>query len=416
VTEKTSHEIGIGPRLFVFLVYACLGLSFVATTAVLTYEFWDTGWFDLATTDSHLFLFFPTLGVVALLAFYTPSCALADLYWRHVPLGRIRFAIGTLLVGGFSYAIAADLLASPKRSVWEIAPVALNEDKGEPPGCALTGATCERLPALLALQDLRRVSETRLGLVEFIRDCDRDALLDGPPVPEAKRFCFASTPLSPLPQLQSDADCCRAQERLSASVGSQFSRADRRSLTSKVHAWLLPLKVFFLLVLLVISTLLVLRHRAMGQHYKASIGRIEIAVIVGTAAVLFFPFMSQAFVESSEVLFGLTGRGTFSRMMPVLSLAFGAWTLLTVLFFYRRRDKELEAYGKMGSGIAGAIAVLKYSVITAFFVRLLGSGASAYTVVGLLLVSFLAAVVTLWFPWDRLRTDGKPNSGSASED
>ena len=112
-----------------------------------------------------------------------------------------------------------------------------------------------------------------------------------------------------------------------------------------MHAWLLPLKVFFLFVLLAISILLVLRHKAMEQHYKGTIARIEFAVIIGTAAVLFFPFMSQAFVQSSEALFGLTGRGTFGRMMPVLSLAFGAWTLLMVLFFSAdgTRNSKLSA-------------------------------------------------------------------------
>ena len=198
-------------------------------------------------------------------------------------------------------------------------------------------------------------------------------------------------------------------------VSAQFAHQEQRSLTSKVHAWLLPLKVFFLFVLLAISILLVLRHKAMEQHYKGTIARIEFAVIIGTAAVLFFPFMSQAFVQSSEALFGLTGRGTFGRMTPVLSLAFGAWTLLMVLFFFRRRNKELEAFGKMGSAVAGAVAVLKYGIIIAFFVRLLGSGASAYTIVGLLLMSFLAGIITLWFPWDRLLTNGKPRSSSASD-
>ena len=148
----TPREIGIGARLFVFLVYLGLGLSFVVTTAVLAHEFWNSSWFDFVTTDSHLFLFFPTLGIVALIAFYTPSCALTDLYWHHVPLGKLRFAIGVLLLGGASYLIAAELLASPKRSAWEIAPAVLNEDKGDPPGCALAvGGTFRKAPATRAL-------------------------------------------------------------------------------------------------------------------------------------------------------------------------------------------------------------------------------------------------------------------------
>jgi hypothetical protein len=170
-----------------------------------------------------------------------------------------------------------------------------------------------------------------------------------------------------------------------------------------VHAWLLPFKVFFLLVLLAISMLLVLRHKAIERHYKGSMARIEFGVIVGTAAALLFPFMSQAFVQSAEALFGVAGRGTFSRIDPLLSLAFGAWTLLMVFFFYRRRDKELEALGKMGSAVAGVLAVLQYTILTAIFVRALGSGADAYSITALLTVCIITAIVTLWAPWDLIQ-------------
>ena len=401
------QEIGAGARIFVFLVYLLVGLSFLATTAVLAHEFWESGWLDFVTMDSHLFLFFPTLGIVALLAFYTPSCALTDLYWHHVPLGKLRFAVGILLLGGASYLIAAELLASPKRSAWEIAPAVLKEDKGEPPGCALAAnGTCQRLPILQALKNLRQVSQTHLGLAEFIRDCDRDVLLEGTSGPESKRFCFASTPLSSSPPLQSDVDCCRAQQRLTAAVSAQ-AHQERRSLTAKVHAWLLPLKVFFLLLLLAISVLLVLRHKSIEQHYKGRMARIEFGVIVGTAAALFFPFMSQAFVQSAEALYGISGRGTFSLITPLLSLAFGAWTLLMVFFFYRRRDKEIEALGKMGSAAAGVLAVLQYTILTAVFVRALGSGADAYSLIALLTVCTIAAIVTLWAPWDLIQSRWK---------
>jgi hypothetical protein len=404
----TPQEIGIVARIFVFLVYLSLGLSFLATTAVLAHEFWNFGWFDFITTDSHLFLFFPTLGIVALIAFYTPSSALADLYWQHVPLGKLRFTIGILLLGAFSYLIAADLLASPKRSAWEIAPAALKEDGGDPPGCALAaGGSCQRLPILQALKNLRQVSQTHLGLAEFIRDCDRDVLLEGTSSPESKRFCFASTPLSPSPPLQTDADCCRAQERLSTAVSAQVAHQERRSLTGKVHAWLLPFKVFFLLVLLAISILLVLRHEAIERHYKGNLARIEFGVIVGTTAALFFPFMSQAFVQSAEALYGIAGRGTFSRIAPLMSLAFGAWTLLMVFFFYRRRDKEVEALGKMGSAAAGVLAVLQYTILTAIFVRALGSGADAYSIIVLLTACIIAVIVTVCAPWDLIQSHWK---------
>jgi hypothetical protein len=132
--------------------------------------------------------------------------------------------------------------------------------------------------------------------------------------------------------------------------------------------------------------------------------RIEFGVIVGTAAALFFPFMSQAFVQSTEALYGISGRGTFSLITPLLSLAFGAWTLLMVFFFYRRRDKEIEALGKMGSAAAGVLAVLQYTILTAIFVRALGSGANSYSIIALLTVCIITAIVTLWAPWDLIQS------------
>jgi hypothetical protein len=392
------REIGLLPRLFVLSIFSCLGVSFVATTLVLAYEFLDVGWLDLAAMDSHLFIFFPTLGILALVAFYTPSCALVDLYWRHVRFGGLRFAIGAITLCALALVIANGLLASPKRSIWEIAPQTLENDRGQPAGCAQSRGICERLPVLLALANLRRVSETRFGLTEFLRTCDRDALFETAPAPENKRFCFASTLLTASPPLQTDAECCQAQTRLSEMVSSDFDDGLQRSVTASLHRLLLPLKVLFLLILLAISVLLVVRHKSVSLHYPRSMQRIEAGVIVGTGAVLFLPFMSQAFVQSSEALFGSAGRGNFSLIVPVLSLTFGVWTMLTVLFFYRRRDKELEALGKLGSALAGGIAVLKYSIIADCFQRVLGSGASAYSVLALAFISYLGAFVLVWFP------------------
>ncbi len=75
-----------GPRVFVFVVFLAMGLSFIATTGALMAEFWeDELWLDFLTSDSHLFLFFPTFAIISLVAFYLPSCAIVDLYWNHLP-------------------------------------------------------------------------------------------------------------------------------------------------------------------------------------------------------------------------------------------------------------------------------------------------------------------------------------------
>src|SRR3990170_1779168 len=131
-----------GARAFVFVLYLLLGASFVAVTATLVWEFWDTGWLKLATHDSHLFLFFPTLGLVALAAFYLPSCAFVDMYWLYVRLGRLRFIVGIVAVSAISYLIGSGLAASPYRSVWDLSPATLAADKSEPAGCGTATRPC----------------------------------------------------------------------------------------------------------------------------------------------------------------------------------------------------------------------------------------------------------------------------------
>ena len=85
-----------------------------------------------------------------------------------------------------------------------------------------------------------------------------------------------------------------------------------------------------------------------------------------------------------------------------------------VFFFYRRRDKEIEALGKMGSAAAGVLPVLQYTILTAIFVRALGSGANVYSMIGLLVVCVIAAIVTLWAPWDLIQSRWPDHVGEQS--
>lgn len=384
-----------GARVFVFMVFAILGLSFVASTATLAYEFRDAQWIDFLTLDSHLFLFFPTFGIVALAAFYLPACAFFDLYWRHVRFGRVRFLAGFAVLIAASIAIASFILASPKRSAWEIAPPTLLADKGEPANCSRDGGACARMPYLEALANLRTVSKSRIGLADFARDCKSDALIEKAP-DATRKFCFASTPLTGEPALQLDGECCDAQRRLETAITTKFNDEQSRSLTHVVHSWLLPLKIMFLLILLAISLLLAVRFRSVETHYARHIARIERGLVIGAAAAMFFPFMSQGFLESSGALVGVNARGTFSTIVPVLSVIFGVWLLLIVFYFYRRRDKQLEMLGKLGGALAGAVAALKYNFIASIFVRFLGSGASMPIITTLLLLSLAALVAVAW--------------------
>jgi hypothetical protein len=398
-----------GPRLFVASVYLVVALSFLAVTGTLVWEFWDTEWFTLATHDSHLFLFFPTLGLVALAAFYVPSCVFVDLYWRHIRLGRLRLIAGFTVLAAASYLIAELLGANPYRPVWEIRPQVLAKDQAEPKGCNSTSVPCERLALLEAIKNLQQVSHVRLGVKEFIFNCQPEPLIENSPTEDRKRFCFASSRLTSIPRLSSAPECCQAQRRFEEAVVGLLANPDRRSLTGVVHAWLLPLKVFFLLTLLLVGLLLALRYDGVIRHYPQFMRRIEVGVIAGALAMVFFPLMSQAFVQTASALYGSAQGAGFKPLVPVMSLLFGAWALLLLLFFYRRHDREVELAAKFAGAIASAVAVIKYDLIVDMTVRFLGSGAGAASIGALVLASALLIFV-IWSPFARQADSTGPTS------
>jgi len=390
----------LGVRVFISVLFIIIGLSFLATTGVLIYEFQEASWLTLATFYSHLFLFFPTFGLVTLAAFYTPACVFLDMYWRHVKFGRVRFIMGFIAVALLSYAISLLFLASPERSVWEAPPSVLAADRGEPGGCADRG-NCVRLPVLTAVENVRAVSQQRLGLSDLARNCSPDQLVR--PLPgqaEQRRFCFASTPLKSPYSLATDEECCRSQRAFVGAINAMAYDEAERSLTGHVHTWLLPLKIFFMLMLLVISILLALRRRAVEKYYDGQLAGIERGVLVGAAAMVIYPIMSHAFLQSAALLYGAETAGGYRGIAPLVSLAFGAWGLLLLFFFYGRHDQEMQALARMGGIAGGAVAVAKYDNIIDFFVRVLGSGAS-YATIAVIIVAAIAALVVLY-----VRTSG----------
>ncbi len=392
--------MSLGARAFVFLVYLALGLSFLAVPAVLFWEFGPEKALTFAAFDSHLFLFFPTLGLVALAAFYVPSCAFVDMYWRHVSFGPLRFLIGLAVIGAVATQIAFGLSANPHRSVWDIKPATLAADKSEPAGCGDASKPCERIALLEGVTNLTQVSQRRLGVRDFYRSCAAEPLIEADKTEEIRRFCFASTPLSEAPRLSADAECCHAQRRYQSAIDRLYVDPAQQSITGRVHKLLLPSKVFFLFVLLAISVLLTLRHSGVKRHYPDQISRIEISVLVGAAAMVFFPLMSQAYVQSADALFGVQQKGGFRSIVTLMSFLFGAWALLLLLFSFRQHDQDLELAAKLAGVAVSTIAVFKYDLLVSVVVRYLGSGANTLSIV-ILSGLAVAAVLVLLSPLAR---------------
>jgi hypothetical protein len=387
--------MSLGARAFVFIVFLALGISFLAVPAVLYWEFGPEKALAFATFDSHLFLFFPTLGLVALAAFYLPACAFVDMYWRHVSFGVVRFLIGVVVLAGAATHIALGLAANPHRSVWDLKPAILSADKSEPAGCGDPGKPCERIALLDGITNLREVSGRRLGVREFYRACQAEPLLEAGTQEEGKRFCFASTKLSDAPRLSTDAECCQAQRRYQSTIDRLYTDPAQQSITGRIHKLLLPTKVFFLFVLLAISILLTLRHSGVKRHYPDQISRIEISVIVGAVAMIFFPLMSQGYVQSADALFGVQQRGGFRSIVTLMSFLFGAWAMLLLLFSFRQHDQDLELAAKLAGVAVSTIAVVKYDLLVSVFVRYLGSGADVLSVIVLVVLALIAVLVLL---------------------
>lgn len=384
--------------LFLFTV---LALSFVTTTAVLFYEFKDHQWFTIAAFYSHLFIFFPTFGILALFAFYLPASALLDLYMtRGLKHGTASIALVTMILLALSFGISS-MLVTGTPAVWWLKPETLAADKGRPERC--TAPHCARLPVMESVAEVRRISQQRLGLSPFVRHCeieDDARLMEVAPDLLQKRICFVTkTKLTA-------AECCRAQTLFASDLTQlHLSEGPSHSLSGQVHAALLPLKVFFLLMVLTIGLLLAVWRRTIEMHYKAYTGRIERGLLVGAAAMLVWPVSNHGFLQSSILLYGKDGEGLYATISPVMSFLFAAWALLLVLFFFRQHARDVEAAGKIGGGIASAVAIMKYNEIIDYATRFLGSGADPLELLlmaVLIVIAFAALYVGL--PVDQNRS------------
>lgn len=386
-----------GIRASVFVIFAILGASFLTILAALVYEFQNSGWQALATIYSQLFLFFPTFGILALCAFYFPACVFLDMYWRHIPMGRARVVMGGIVLVVGSFAIAQPLLTGVP-AIWQIKPEVIKADRGEPPGCLENQQSCARLPTLAAVSKMQEVSRSRVGLGPFGRDCawtEEEYL----PVPEdfqEPRYCFATG------QMASGSECCAAQASFRDHMWTLYEPPENRALTGKVHEWVLPFIIFFLLVVFVIGLMLVIRRRSLDEYYGKYLNRLERGVLVGAFAMMFWPLSNHAYIQSSAAIFGGSSRSLFVTLAPVFSLLFGLWALMLFFFFLRRYKQDVETVGKIGGVIVSGIAFLRYEELIGYFERLAGSGADSLSLgfLGAILLTALLQLI-IWRSYDR---------------
>lgn len=365
-----------GARAFVTIAFLVLGVSFMASTALLLLEFQNTDWLTILTAHSHLFFFFPVLGVLALFAFYLPAVVFTHYYWTRVRYGKARFLFGfaVLAVGSVLVTLWLD---APPRGLYEVSAPALAADAGDP--------AAKRAPILQSLQDLRAQARKRVGLSKFARNCDTDKLLETPEDMGKVRYCFsAGAPLK-------GAECCAVQERATEAVTRLYKT--RPSISATYDAIFLPMKIFFVLVIVAIAVLLAIWRSRIDEHYRELVPRLERGIIIGAFAMLFWPAMDYGYQQTTDVLFGRHGEGPQLR----LSLVLAPWALLLLFYFLRRLGKQGEKIGQISGVIVAAVAVLRYEQLNDLVGRIFGIGAEPYFLVGLIAASVVGLLVLLWF-------------------
>jgi hypothetical protein len=371
-----------GARIFVAVLFVILGASFIASTGLLIREFPDD-WASMVVAHSHLFFFYPVFGILALAAFYLPAVVFTDLYWRHVPYGKLRFLLGAIVVAVLSVYVAGRLDAEP-RALWEASPSALAADSGDPRGCGSSGgAQCRRAPMLAAMKELRKVSQDRLGLSKFARSCKVDEMVEEPDEMAKERHCFASGS-----KLKGSA-CCDAQQQFRKEMTRlQATQPSRSSIYDQMI--FLPLKVFFILIVVVIAALLAMLRSRLDQYYRELVPPIERGVIIGAFAMLFWPIMDYGYQQTANVLFG-----RFDGLQLRYSLVIVPWALLLLFYFLRRLGKQGEMIGQIAGVVTAGVALLRYEDLNDWAVRLLGIGTNMWIIgamVALAVVGFVALI------------------------
>lgn len=396
-----------GSKIFVAIVFIILGLTFIATTGVLYYEFGYEDWFTQVALYSHLFLFFPTFGILALFAFYVPSVVFTDLYWRYVqPAGRVRYVFGFLVLAVLSAWLGWLVARGGIPTYWQLTPAALKSDRGDPANCGAGGGVCRRSAIMSAISDIRRESQKRIGLAEFVRICEVDPLLEPPQSVSAERYCFASG------QKMTASECCAAQKRFSTRLGQLFQNESNHSLTGFVHMVLLPFKAFFLLVLFVVGVLLAVWRNKVKEHYGELIPKIERGVIVGALAVLFFPAANHGFLQTASLTYGPFSGSVYPTLAPMVSIAFGAWTVFLMFFFFSRFQKDMESMMRILGFLISAIAVFQYDAIINYAVRFIGAGSDARLVLFYIVIAIIGIGALFRFGADAVAPEQKSPEAS----
>ena len=184
---------------------------------------------DGACAHSHLFFFYPGVrhpGAGRLLSARRSSSR--DLYWRHLPYGKLRFLLGPSWSAGISLRRRQVARQRAARHLGGRRPTRLLADKGEPRAAQGPRAGVRR--SCRRSTDLREEGQSRLGLSKFARSCTVDPMLEAAGGDEQGALLLPRrTPCS------RGAACCEAQKRFAPRSSRLQADPATRSLSGSLR-------------------------------------------------------------------------------------------------------------------------------------------------------------------------------------
>ncbi|MGE0767763.1 MAG: hypothetical protein AB7L90_14970 [Hyphomicrobiaceae bacterium] len=367
---------------FVALVFVTLGLAFLASTASIVVEFRETELVTILAANSYLFIFFPTLGILALVAFYLPAVIFTDLYLNgsHWFL-KLRFLLGAAIAIAASIWFADRLDQTPFRAVWEASPAALRADARQPLTCLNGKSQCVH-PILPTLVHVRETAVDRSRLSPFARDCQRDTLTEPNPDNRNARYCF------PARELLNAEQCCKVSEDFAKRLYRIWDNPATKSQAAQLDRYLLPFKCFFIIVLVAIGLLLVVWKRTLRARYSPWQRQMELGLQIGAVAMLAWPVMDYAYQLTTDVLFG-----QYMKLPLRLSLVTVPWVLL-LTFHFKDRLKEDARFGQIVGTIASGVAFfVRGQDISDWSAKIVGVGGEVIVFAAIAMASYVGAIM-----------------------
>lgn len=382
-------------RIAVTLAFLLLYAAFLFETGALLWEFDGSGLaMRLAALDSQNFVFFPIAGLLAMVAFWRPAVLLVDAAFRgKLKHGRPVVLASLVACSLAAWGISSAFQASQSRSIFEISPAALAGDAGA--GGTETSPPLQPVPEVLARMKI--LSGLDEGLGAYRAQCDAEWLQYSTAADEQK-LCF------PAGESLSVRDCCAAKSAFRAHLNRLAAASP--SQTARVHALVMPMKVFFLLLLLGIGILLVQYRKGLERWHGREFSSVSFGLAAGGAVMLVWPLLNASYLQTMSLLTGSGSSSAYTVVAPLVALGFGAWTMLLVFFHLRSYPSQIEYAAKVGGFIAAAVGVFRYEEITNYLSRTLGVGGGlvAIIVFGVAVLALTLSILLGIDPTD-IRTD-----------